>query len=265
MAVAAYLRFKDLGVPSYWLDEILGDMLTTHHASTAPWWHWLTGLEHEHGPLYYATQLAARVAGHDEWSGRLPAALFGLAAIPLVFLAARALGGWAAGVAAAIVLAVSPLHVYYSREARPYALLMLLTAVMLIALLRQRLGLAIFAAIAMLYTSAVAGPLLLAVAVTCFVRENWTFGGVAAAAAALVPVLYRGEAQPAGSRFDEQIPSRIANALTVSAHGSDGHAAVTALLFLFAAVGAVVLWRRDRRSATMAVGITVLPVLSVLV
>jgi hypothetical protein len=36
IVIAAYLRFKDLGVPSYWLDEILGDMLTTHHASTAP-------------------------------------------------------------------------------------------------------------------------------------------------------------------------------------------------------------------------------------
>jgi hypothetical protein len=135
---------------------------------------------------------------------------------------------------------------------------------MLLALLRQRLGLAIFAAAAMLYTSAVAGPLLLAIAITCFLRENWTFGGVAAAGAALVPVLYRGEGQPAGSRFDEQIPSHIANALTVSGHGNDGHLAVTALLFLFAAIGAVVLWRRDRNAATMTIGITLLPIFCVL-
>src|SRR5207249_1779294 len=147
IAVAAFLRFDQLGAPSYWLDEILGDQLATHHAATAPWWRWITGLEHEHGPLYYATQLAARVAGHDEWSGRLPAALFGLAAIPLVFFAGRELGGWAAGIAAAIVLAVSPLYVYYSREARPYALLMLLAALMLLALLRMRIGLAIVAAV----------------------------------------------------------------------------------------------------------------------
>ena len=137
IAVAAFLRFDQLGAPSYWLDEILGDQLTTHHAATAPWWRWITGLEHEHGPLYYAAQLAARIAGHDERGGRLPAALFGLAAIPLVFVAARDLGGWAAGTAAAIVLAASPLHVYYSREARPYALLLLIATALLAALLRD--------------------------------------------------------------------------------------------------------------------------------
>jgi len=264
LIVAAYLRFKDLGVPSYWLDEILGDMLTTHHASTAPWWRWLTGLEHEHGPLYYLGQLAARAFGRGEFAGRLPAALFGLAAIPLVFFAARELGGWAAGVAAAIVLAASPLHVYYSREARPYALLMLLTAVMLIALLRARTGLAVAAAIAMLYTSAVAGPLLLAIALTCFLRRMWLLGGIAGAATLLVPLLYRGEAAPVSSQFDEHVTSRIVRALTVSAYGNEGQAAVIAVLFLFAVLGAVVLARRDARAAAIVGGMTVLPVVCAL-
>jgi hypothetical protein len=265
LLAATFLRFDRLGVPSYWLDEILGDQLTTHFATTAPWWQWLIGLEHEHGPLYYATQLAARAFGHDEFAGRLPAALFGLAAIPLVFFAARELGGWAAGVAAAIVLAVSPLHVYYSREARPYALLMLLAAVMLVALLRERIGLFAIAAVAMLYTSAVAGPLLLAIALTCFLRRLWIFGGVAAAAAALVPLLYRGEARPGPPGFDEHVPSRIAHALTVSARGVEGHVATIVVLVLFAAVGAVVLWRRDVRAATIAIGMTVLPIVCAIV
>jgi len=264
LAVAAFLRFHQLGVPSYWLDEILGDQLTTHFAA-APWWHWLTGLEHEHGPLYYATELAARLAGHNEFAGRLPAALFGLAAIPLVFFAARELGGWAAGIAAAIVLAVSPLHVYYSREARPYALLMLLAAVIFVALLRQRIGIFAIAAVAMLYTSAVAGPLLLAIALTCFLRRLWIFGGVAAAAAALVPLLYRGEARPGPPGFDEHVPARIAHALTVSAQGNEGHVATIVALALFAAIGAVVLWRREARAATLAIGMTVLPIVCAIV
>src|SRR5207237_3710554 len=114
----------------------------------------------------------------------------------------RDLGGWAAGIAAAIVLAASPLHAYYSREARPYSLLMLLAALMLVALLRMRLGLAAVAAIAMLYTSAVAGPLLLAIAVTCFFRRLWIFGSVTAAAAVLVPLLYLGDARPGPPSFD---------------------------------------------------------------
>ncbi|HKS21794.1 MAG TPA: glycosyltransferase family 39 protein [Thermoanaerobaculia bacterium] len=264
VAVAAFLRFDKLGAPSYWLDEILGDMLTTHHAH-GPWWHWITGLEREHGPLYYAAQLAARALGRDEFAGRLPAALFGLAAIPLIFLAARALGGWAAGIAAAIVLAVSPLHVYYSREARPYALLMLLTAVLLWALLHNRLWIAVAVMIAMLYTSAVAGPLLLAIAITCFIRRLWTFGAAATIAAALVPLLYRGEAQPSPSHFDESVLSRIAGAMTVSARGLEGHELTIAFLFLFAAIGAVLLWRRDKRAATIVLGVTLLPIVCALV
>ena len=275
VAVAAYLRFDKLGAPSYWLDEILGDMLTTHHAHS-PWWHWLTGLEREHGPLYYAAQLAARAFGREEFAGRLPAALFGVAAIPLVFLAARALGGCAAGAAAAIVLAVSPLHVYYSREARPYALLMLLTAVLLWALLRDRLGIAVAAMIAMLYTSAVAGPLLLAIAIALWSaaampplserrhgRRTPQFA--ATIAAALVPLLYRGEAQPSPSHFDESVLSRIAGALTVSARGIEGRQLTIAFLFLFAAIGAVALWRRDKRAATIVLGVTLLPIVCALV
>jgi hypothetical protein len=167
-------------------------------------------------------------------------------------------------VAAAIVLAASPLHVYYSREARPYALLMLLTAVMLIALLRARTGLAIAAAVAMLYTSAVAGPLLLAIALTCFLRRMWLLGGIAGAATLLVPLLYRGEAAPASSQFDEQVTSRIVRALTVSAYGNEGQVAVIAILFLFAALGAVVLARRDARAAAIVGGMTVLPIVCAL-
>ncbi|HEV2722097.1 MAG TPA: glycosyltransferase family 39 protein [Thermoanaerobaculia bacterium] len=265
LAVAAFLRFDHLGGPSYWLDEILGDMLTTRYAASAPWWHWLTGLEREHGPLYYATLLAARAFGHNELAGRLPAALFGLATIPIVFLAARAVGGWAAGIAAAIVLAVSPLHVYYSREARPYALLMLLTALLLFAMLRNRKWLAIAAIVAMLYTTAVAGPLLLAAALICLVRRMWIVGGAAATAAALVPLLYRGEAQPGPPSLDEHIVTRIARALTVTARGAEGHEWTIAILFAFAIAGAIVLGRRDRSAAFIAGGMALLPIVSAIV
>lgn len=265
LALAAFLRFDHLGGPSYWLDEILGDQLTTHYAATARWWHWITGFEREHGPLYYATQLAARAAGHDEAAGRLPAALFGLAAIPLVFLCVDRSASMA-GVASAIILAVSPLHVYYSREARPYALLMLLTAALLLALLRQRIGATIAILVAMLYTSAVAAPLFVAAALTMAGaalltrnRRQWLFAALPAAAVVLVPLLYRGPAAPPLANLDEKIATKIVRALTVSAHGGEGHAANVAILFLFAIIGAVALARRDRRAAAIVVGMTVLP------
>lgn len=265
LAAAAFLRFDHLGAPSYWLDEILGDILTTRYAASAPWWHWLTGLEREHGPLYYAAQLAARAFGHNEWAGRLPATLFGLAAIPIVFGAARAAGGWVAGIAAAIVLAVSPLHVYYSRDARPYALLMLLTAVLLLAMLRNRNGLAVAAIVALLYTTAVAAPLLLAAAAICLYRRMWIAGGAAAIAAAIVPLLYRGEAHPGPSSMDEHIVRRIVRALTVTARGVEGHEVMIAILFTFAILGAVVLARRDRNAAAIVGGMALLPILSAVV
>ncbi len=123
--VAAFLRFDGLGVPSYWLDEILHQYLTTD-AAAQPWWRWITGFSPEHGPLYYASQLAARPFGASETAGRFPAALLGLATVPMVWLAVRRRDAVAAAVSA-ILLAVSPLHVYYSREARAYALLMFLT------------------------------------------------------------------------------------------------------------------------------------------
>jgi mannosyltransferase len=282
LALAAFLRFDRLGAPSYWLDEILGDMLTTH-VLQAPPWQWITGLEHEHGPLYYATQAATRLAGRDEAAGRLAAALFGLATIPLVF--AIASGGQAprlsgpagqagqagapvlhsAGIAAAILLAVSPMHVYYSREARPYALLMLLTAVLLVAITRRRVGLGAIALVAMLYTSAVAGPAIAAAAVTLAAaawiahdRRLWLLAALAAAMVILVPILYRGHSAAASAPKIDAM--KIARALTVSVSGAGGHTVEVAALVLLAIIGAVALARHDRATAAIVVGMTVLPI-----
>jgi mannosyltransferase len=89
--LAAFLRFDGLGVPSYWLDEILHQYLTTN-AAAQPWWRWIIGFSPEHGPLYYASQLVARPFGSSETAGRFPAALFGLVTVPLVWLASCGTG-----------------------------------------------------------------------------------------------------------------------------------------------------------------------------
>src|SRR5512134_3068869 len=117
LIVGAFLRFDDLGGPSFWMDEILHQILTSRASVEEPWWRWITGFEPENGPLYYATQLATRLGGTSEAAARSAAALFGLLSIAVVFLAAERESD---AVVAALLLAVSPLHVYYSREARPY-------------------------------------------------------------------------------------------------------------------------------------------------
>ena len=68
-------------------------------------------------------------------------------------------------VVAAILLAASPLHVYFSREGRPYAAVMLMAGLLLLLLLERRRFWAIPAAyataIATAYLGAVAAPVLL--------------------------------------------------------------------------------------------------------
>ena len=57
---------------------------------------------------------------------RLPAAIFGIASIPLIYLVARKLVGVGPALASAAILAFSPTHVYYSQEARSYTMTILL-------------------------------------------------------------------------------------------------------------------------------------------
>jgi hypothetical protein len=275
IAAGAFLRFDGLGVPSYWVDEILGQRLTTAAAS-GRWWRWLAGFAEEHGPLYYATQVVGRVFGSTETAGRLPAALLGVATIALIWLAAKQRDPVAAA-AAAILLAVSPLHVYYSREARPYALLMFLTAALIVVLLRARSIAAAGAVIvALLYSSATAAPvvaaaLIVAVAAAFLSRDNpqsrrwyWTVAAIAAGALALFPAIYG--AQPGASEnwppfppLDSRFFATLLRAFSVSALGSwVGGRAALAMLVL-ALIGVVASTQRNCIEGVVLAGMALLP------
>ncbi len=288
VALAAFLRFDGLGRPSYWLDEILGDRLTTRAASQ-PAWRWITGLEREHGPLYYATQLATRLAGRDEAAGRLAAALFGLAAIPMVWFAAGLTNERSnrrpgderddlpLPLVSSLLMAVSPLHVYYSREARPYALVILLTAALLIVLMRARsIAAASLVLLAMLYTSAVAAPVVAAAALTSAVaafvtpereerRYLWMVAAMATATTLLFAALYRGTPSPAASsafpRSAAGVIDQVCRALTVSAIGAQEHGRTAIAMVVLAIIGAAGIALYNRRAAVIVIGMTVLPAL----
>ena len=113
----------DEGVTSALLRMPFGDMLATvPDTESTP-------------PLYYVLAwLWTQAFGHGEVGMRSLSALAGTAAIPALFAAGRALASERAGVAAAALGAVSPLLVWYSQEARSYALLVLLAALSLWAL-----------------------------------------------------------------------------------------------------------------------------------
>jgi hypothetical protein len=280
--LAAFLRFDGLGEPSYWLDEILHQNLTTE-AAAQPWWKWIAGFSPEHGPLYYATQLAARPFGTGEAAGRLPAALLGVATIPLVWLAARSFGGRdsVAAPAAAMLLAISPLHVYYSREARTYALLMFLAAALIVVLLQARsIAAACVVLVALLYSSATAAPIvaggfLVALAAALFAKERqvrrWYIIVAAVALSTLVLFRFIYASEPVASlewppfpRMDVNFFAKLMRVFSVSALGADIRGRAAAAVLLLALTGAVVAWKGNRIAGVVLTGMTLLPLAIIL-
>lgn len=99
----------------------------------------------ENGP-FYSLLLAAwvRLAGDGELALRTPSLIAGTLAIPTLALLGRALGGWRVGLLAAGLLAISPYAIWYSQDAKMYALMTLLMPaswlLLLVAARRNRPG-----------------------------------------------------------------------------------------------------------------------------
>lgn len=117
-ATAAILRFHRLGGQSIWNDEIF-----TWRAVILPLQEIQPHLHGVHPPLFfYLTHLTVLLFGTDEWQLRLISAIAGTLTIGIVhYLGSKYLGS-PAGLLAALLLMISPLHLAYSQEARPYAL-----------------------------------------------------------------------------------------------------------------------------------------------
>jgi len=119
---ALALRLFRLGHQSLWVDELL----TLIVATPKPGYPILQLLAHNvHGPLYTAVVFVFRsISENDLWL-RLPSALAGAAAVPVVYLWVRRWVGENAGRYTAVLLAVNPLHLRYSQELRGYAFVFL--------------------------------------------------------------------------------------------------------------------------------------------
>ena len=91
-------------------------------------------------PLSFLLVQLSTTFNSDPFWARLPSALLGAATVALLYLLGRRLFGRATGLAAALLLAVAPYHVWYAQDARPYAALAcysLLTLTFFERLLRQ--------------------------------------------------------------------------------------------------------------------------------
>ena len=123
--LAAALRLWQLGEWSFWIDE--GH---TWRDATLPLDGDLGFLSSDRGK-YPVTFLLLRglrtlgALGDDEFSLRLPFALLGVVSVPLLAFCGRRLVGPTAAVAAALLCAVHPWHIFWSQSARGYALVFL--------------------------------------------------------------------------------------------------------------------------------------------
>jgi len=124
VALAALLRFVQLGHDSLWVDEAFSARIAdTSFAS-------LFGAATSHDPnppLYYVLLHGwIRMFGDSEVALRSLSAVVGVALVLVVFGLGRRLGGSRVGLTAALLAAVSEFLVHYSQEARVYSLLALL-------------------------------------------------------------------------------------------------------------------------------------------
>jgi mannosyltransferase len=125
--LAATLRFATLGVQAYHHDEIV----TASRVLRDGFWHAMeaVGFSESAPPLYYALAWVwTQLTGTGEVGLRSVSALAGVATVPVAYLLGAELRDRRAGIVAAALVAVNPMLLWYSQEARSYALLVLFTA-----------------------------------------------------------------------------------------------------------------------------------------
>lgn len=115
------LRLYALGRESLWFDELLQLDIAQGPLSAI-----LPQLpRHTAVPLDYLISHVWILLGRQDAWVRLPAVMFGTLTLPLVYQFGRAWFGRGEGLLLMTLLALSPFHVRYSQETRPYALVLL--------------------------------------------------------------------------------------------------------------------------------------------
>lgn len=277
-AIAAWLRLTDLGLPSMWWDEVLVPM-TARLPLAAIVERALT--QDLHPPLFYFLIKAVMAASTADWALRLPAALAGIAAVPLLYLAGKSFISRETGLFAAVLAAVNPLLLLLSRQVRPYTLVFDLSLVSLwafAALLRggtwramaclwaTNLALALLHFTALLVIGA-EGAMLLCLALARRSRGNlWRLAafslGAALAAGASLPFLCGALSANVDASGARKTLATMA-AMTTQRLGETfwylpnlvARVTVTALTV----VGALRLWRQSRETSLLLAGFALLP------
>ena len=262
--LGAGLRFGTLTVQSLWYDEAVSASLVRRSFSSM-----LRAIPNSEStpPLWYVLEwIWARIFGTSEFALRSFSALCGTLLIVVAFEVTRAFCGreWLA-VTVAAVTAVSPIMVWYSQEARAYALYVLTSALSLLFFARARRSgqartvwlWAVASALA-LATHYFAGFVIAGEAVLLLIGLGWRrvaapVALVLATAAALAPLArYQDEHVVAGLSIGEaSVEARLRETVIrfVSMFTEPGG---TAILIAALAVGGMLIWRaRSTRGAQL--------------
>ncbi|MFO7557730.1 MAG: glycosyltransferase family 39 protein [Desulfobacterales bacterium] len=121
MVAAALLRLPGIGEQSYWADEIVSINLASRPVGE------ILTVEDGFPPLYALLVKALGPQAAANFSVRKLSAVFGVLSVGIILLLGARLYDLRTGVFAALLLTLSPLHVWYSREGRMYAVMVFLS------------------------------------------------------------------------------------------------------------------------------------------
>ena len=119
-----FTRWYRIGAESLWLDEATSVFLARMSIDQIIGW---TAAD-VHPPLYYILLHFFLRLGDSETVVRALSALVGCLTVPVLYALGQVLFDRAVGLFSALLLILSPLHLWYSQEARMYALVTFLTA-----------------------------------------------------------------------------------------------------------------------------------------
>ncbi len=134
LIVGLILRLINLN-QSLWLDEAINVLATKNYSFLSLITEYSKGDFHPPGwfiILWFWTKLF----GYSEIAIRIPSVIFGVISIYVTFLIGKKLISKEVGVIAALLLCLNPLHIYYSQEARMYAMATLAVLVNIFILLK---------------------------------------------------------------------------------------------------------------------------------
>lgn len=122
--IGSFLRLYRLNFKGLWLDE-LSEVIVAESSTINGV---LSGVsQHLSPPLDYIILHFFLLFGNNDFIARLPSAIFGILSIMIIYNVAKSLFGIKEGLISALLLSLSPLHIWYSQEARMYSLFMLLS------------------------------------------------------------------------------------------------------------------------------------------